>query len=197
MQRDVHVVGLCGSLRDGSGTRIALRRALSSAADAGARTTLVDLRSYDLPPFDPDDSDAGDAEALRSVVADADAVVLGTPMYHGSFAAPLKNALDYCGSDEFAGTTVGLLSVAGGAFPRQALGHLRTVCRSLHAWTLPNQVAVPNASSTVADGRLAEPDVAHRVERLGEELVRYAGVADYPDVATATASAAGDSRGNP
>ena len=29
------------------------------------------------------------------------AVVLGTPMYHGSYASALKTALDYCGFDEF------------------------------------------------------------------------------------------------
>jgi len=52
--RDVRLVAICGSLREESKTRIALRTALDAAADAGAETTLVDLREYDLPPIDAD-----------------------------------------------------------------------------------------------------------------------------------------------
>jgi NAD(P)H-dependent FMN reductase len=177
-----HVVALCGSLSDDSGTRIALETALDAAADAGAETTLVDLRDYDLPPRDGDDRDAGDAPELREQVRAADAVLLGTPMYHGSYSAPLKNALDYCDRDEFGDTTVGLLSVAGGSFPRQALGHLRTVCRALDAWTLPLQVAVPNSGSTFEDGEFADESLAERTRELGQMAVEYAGVVHYPEL---------------
>lgn len=185
MQGDTHVVALCGSLSDDSGTRIALAEAIDAAGDAGATTSLLDLREYDLPPRDGDDRDAGDAPALRAEVAAADAVVLGTPLYHGSYAAPLKNALDYCGRDEFGGKAVGLLSVAGGSFPRQALGHLRTVCRALDAWALPLQVAVPNSGDQFADGELVDEELAARVRRLGENVVAYAGVDQYPELAAA------------
>lgn len=178
---DAHVAGLCGSLRDDSRTRIALRETLDAAERAGGTTTLVDLRAYDLPPVDGDDRDAGDAARLRRTVGGADAVLLGTPNYHGSYAAPLKNALDYCGREEFAGTTVGLLEVAGGSFPKPALAHLRAVCRTLDAWTLPLEVGVPDAGSTVGPEGVADPEVAERLRRLGEQLVRYAGVERYPE----------------
>jgi len=49
-----HVVGIAGSLRDGSYTRIGIERALTAAADAGVITDLLDLREYDLPVFDAD-----------------------------------------------------------------------------------------------------------------------------------------------
>jgi NAD(P)H-dependent FMN reductase len=177
-----HVVAICGSLSDDSGTRTALRAALDAAEQAGATTHLIDLRDYDLPPRDGDDRDAGDGPELREDVAAADAVLLGTPMYHGSYSAPLKNALDYCGRDEFGGKAVGLLSVAGGSFPRQALAHLRTVCRAVDAWALPMQVAIPNSSSAVEDGDLVDDALRERTRELGEMLVEYAGVEDYPDL---------------
>jgi len=185
MSESPHVVALCGSLSDDSGTRIALRTALDGAAEAGATTDLVDLREFDLPPRDGDDRDAGDAPDLRDRVAAADAVLLGTPMYHGSYSAPLKNALDYCGRDELGGKAVGLLSVAGGGFPRQALGHLRTVCRALDAWALPLQVAVPNSGDAFTDGEFAADDLAERARRLGEQATAYAGVDSYPDLVAA------------
>ncbi|MEF8858632.1 MAG: NAD(P)H-dependent oxidoreductase [Halolamina sp.] len=176
------IVGLSGSLRDESRTRVALRSALDSASDAGASTTLIDLRSYDLPVIDADARDAGDAPALKCAVAEADAVFLATPVYHGSYATPLKNALDYCGRDEFGGTTVGLIAVAGGGFPRPALAHLREVSRALDAWVYPDQVSIPNGGEHVADGEIVSEDIASRLAELGEGLVGYAGVADYPEL---------------
>jgi len=136
--------------------------------------------------FDADARDAGDAPALKRTVADADAVFLATPVYHGSYASPLKTALDYCGRDEFDRVTVGLLAVAGGGFPRPALAHLREVCRALGAWVYPDQVSVPNGSENVEDGEIVAEDIARRLDRLGEGLVRYAGVDNYPEVTDPT-----------
>ena len=188
----VHVVALSGSRRDGSHTHEAADRALTAAADAGAATDLVDLGSTDLPAFDPDRPDAGDAALLRERVRRADAVLLGTPMYHGSYASPLKTALDYCGFDEFESTTVGLLAVAGGGFPTPALEHLRSVARALDAWVLPHQVAIPNSQEAFEGGRLTDADLVERVETLGRELAEYAGVDDYPDAAATCAVPSAD-----
>jgi NAD(P)H-dependent FMN reductase len=113
-------------------------------------------------------------------VRGADAVLLGTPVYHGSYSAPLKNALDYCGFDEFEHTTVGLLAVAGGSFPTSALEHLRSVCRALNAWVLPHQAALPRVSSQFRDGELVDETMADRVDTLGVRLVEYANIQPDP-----------------
>jgi NAD(P)H-dependent FMN reductase len=174
------VVALCGSLRDDSYTRIALEHALAAASDRGAETELLDLRDLELPVYDADDDDAGDAPHLRERVREADTVLLGTPMYHGSYSAPLKNALDYCGFDEFENKTVGLLGVAGGSFPITALEHLRSVCRALDAWVLPYQAAVPSSHSQFEDGQFTDEDLANRVAVLGERAVEYASIEPDP-----------------
>ena len=192
MSEHTHVVALCGSQAENSVTRVAVEEALEAAAAAGASTELLDLRQWDLPTFDADDQNAGDAPAFRRRVREADAVLLGTPMYHGSYASPLKTALDYCGFDEFEDTTVGLLAVAGGSFPLPALAHLREVCRALEAWTLPTQVAVPDSHAAVEDGRLADEGVAERTATLGRELAAYANVSAYPDCPSTPAPAVGD-----
>ncbi|RQH00708.1 NADPH-dependent FMN reductase [Natrarchaeobius oligotrophus] len=180
---DVHVAALCGSLRDDSVTRTALERALEAADDAGASTELIDLREYDIPTFDADRSreDAGEAAVLAERLRKADAIVLGTPMYHGSYASPLKTALDYCGFDEFEDKTVGLLAVSGGSFPVTALEHLRSVCRSLNAWVLPHQAAVPNSKSAVDGDEFADAKLEQRVVTLGRRAVQYASIEPDPD----------------
>lgn len=190
------VAGVCGSLRDDSVTRIALRTALDAAADRGADTDLLDLREFDLPAYDPDADEPGDAAELTRRVREADAVLLGTPMYHGSYASPLKTALDYCGFDEFEDRTVGVLAVAGGSFPITALEHLRSVLRALDAWVLPYQAAVPNASSRVSDGELADPELAERVATLGDRVVQYADIQPDPRSFESEQNAGGGGRGD-
>jgi NAD(P)H-dependent FMN reductase len=178
---ETHVVGIPGSLREGSYTRVAMRRALDGVERAGGTTELIDLRESHLPIFDADQDSAGDADALAERVRAADAVLLGTPMYHGSYASTLKTALDYCGFDEFEGETVGLLAVSGGGFPTPALEHLRTVCRALNAWVIPHQVAIPRASSAIEDGEIVEDGLDERTLLLGRRAVQYADIEADPE----------------
>lgn len=175
-----HIVAVCGSQRDGSHTRAALAQTLTAAAATGASTELLDLADMDLPVFDPAQDSVGDAPELRRKIQSADAVVLGSPMYHGSYSSILKTALDYCNREDFDGTTVGLLVVAGGGFPTPALEHLRSVARALGAWVVPHQVAIPNANSAVQDGHLTDDALRERVETLGTNVVEYAGVDEFP-----------------
>ena len=175
------VVGIPGSLRDESYTRLGVTRALDGATRAGGHAELLDLREYDLPTFDADRDEAGDANALKSRVCEADSVLLGTPMYHGSYSSTLKTALDYCGFDEFEDKTVGLLAVAGGGFPVTALEHLRSVCRALNAWVIPHQVALPRAYAQFEDGDLTDDGLDERTLTLGRRAVQYADIEPDPD----------------
>ena len=182
MLEDAHVVAICGSLREESRTRTTLLVALEAAAETGATTELIDLRDYDLPQYGLEGKDGGDSPALRAAVDAADAIILGTPIYHGSYSSPLKAALDYCGRDEFRGKTVGLIAVAGGRFPTKGLEHLRNVCRHINAWVLPTEVAVPKAKHAIADGGIRDSETDERVRRLGREVVKYAGIERLPDL---------------
>lgn len=180
-----HVVGIAGSLRERSYTRLSVERALRAADRAGGTVESLDLRDYDLPVYDADADDPGDAAAFTAAVRRADAVVLGTPSYHGSYSSVLKNALDYCGFDEFEDTTVGLLCVAGGAFPTTPLEHLRSVCRALNAWVIPHQAGLPNVSSRFEGAELTDESLAERVDVLGRRAVEYASIEPDPRCAEA------------
>jgi NAD(P)H-dependent FMN reductase len=177
---ETHVVGIVGSLRDESFTRVGIERALVAAEAQGASTDLIDLRDLDLPVFDADAREVGDAPELTQRVRAADSILLGTPVYHGSYSAPLKNALDYCGFDEFEKKTVGLLAVAGGSFPITALDHLRSVCRALDCWVIPHQAALPRARNSIEDGDFVDESLEERVVTLGEEAVQYANIEPDP-----------------
>lgn len=178
---DTHVVAIAGSLREKSYSRIALNHALRGVDEANGTGELVDLRDYDLPMLDADRDEQGDSARLTETVRGADAILLGTPMYHGSYSGVLKNALDYCGFDEFDGKTVGLLTVAGGSFPVTALDHLRSVCRALNAWVLPHQAAIPRAHGAFDDEEnFRDESTEERVLVLGRRAVAFANIEQEP-----------------
>lgn len=174
MATEITVVAISGSRRDGSYTEIALEQALAASKSAGATTKLYSLRTMDIPPFAPDAPTPDDVTTLTDDLLQADAILLGTPMYHGSYSGVLKNTIDYCGFDEFADKTVGLVAIAGGQFPVTALEHLRSVCRSLNAWVLPYEAAIPQSSEMFVDADIVEQRYAQRIDELGRRLVEYA-----------------------
>ena len=191
------IVAVSGSLREESYTRTALRYVLRAADEAGAETELLDLREYHLPVYDPDIDEQGDAEAATRLVREADAVVLGTPVYHGSYSGALKNFHDYCGFDEYEETTVGLLATAGGGSYGSTLDHLRITVRGVHGWVLPHQVGLRNAAEkfeadpdATGGRRFRDPALRDRVEKLGRMIVEYAFI--DPSVTSSRSAAADD-----
>jgi NAD(P)H-dependent FMN reductase len=172
------VVAVCGSRRDGSYTRTALTYALDAAAEAGAETSLLDLGAVDLPLYHPDEDEQGESAALTRQVREADGVLLGSPVYHGSYSSTLKNFHDYCGFDEYEDTTVGLLATAGGGSYGSTLDHMRITVRGVHGLVVPHQVGIRGARNEIEDGEFVDPALQERVEKLGTEVVRYASRTD-------------------
>jgi NAD(P)H-dependent FMN reductase len=168
------IVAVSGSRREGSYTLKALRYALAGAREAGAETDLIDLGSVDLPLYHPDEDEQGDSAALKRRVRAADGVILGSPVYHGSYSSTFRNFHDYCSKDEFDDTAVGLLVVAGGGTIASTLDHMRVTVRGVRGHAVPNQVGIRNASSKFDGEMLTDDDLRERTEQLGRDVVAYA-----------------------
>lgn len=183
----IRIVGIPGSLREGSHTRQAVAHALEGAKQHGVEAELIDLRAFELPFCDGRDDESAyppGVEMLRKKLQGAHGFVLGTPEYHGSFTGVLKNALDLCGFDEFEGKVVGLVAVSGGAFGGLTAMHsLRGICRSLHAWVIPEEAAVPRAGSSFGpDGKVTDPKAVKRLQEVGAQVARFAYLRTSPQV---------------
>lgn len=173
----IRVVAICGSLNPNSKTKMALTVALRGAAQKGAETQLIELQNFELVFADGNDSNyPPDVFKLRQLVAQAHGIILGSPEYHGGYSGVLKNALDLMGFKEFQGKIVGLVGVAGGSTGAiNALNGLRTVCRNLRAWVVPNQVSIPQAWQAFDDdGRPKDPGLRDRLIEVGQEVTRFA-----------------------
>jgi FMN reductase len=179
MAKSLLVVGICGSIRDGSYTRNALEIALRGAEEGGATTELIDLRDYQLIFCDGKDDEnkyPKDVFRLREAVRPARGIILATPEYHGGYSGVLKNALDLMGFDEFEGKMLGLVGVSGGKMGAfGALNALREVGRALHAWVVPNQASVPEAWNVFdKKGELKDEGLEKRLKEVGRQVAQYA-----------------------
>ena len=145
-----HIVALGGTTRAESTTGRLLAAALAMAEERGARTTLLTGQAIACPHYEPGSAEghpeiARYLEALRS----ADAVIVGSPGYHGTLSGLVKTALDYVeqlSKDERAyldGLPVGLIATAAGwQAAVSTLQALRTIVHSLRGWPTPMGVAV-------------------------------------------------------
>ena len=185
--RDGHlkVVGIGGTLREGSSSLGALRRALDSAEDAGAEVELLDLRELALPMYEPGrplDDYGPEIRCFVEAVRGADALILSTAAYHGTLAGVTKNALDFAqflARDErpyFDGRIVGLISTAGGdQAATNANGAMINVVHALRGIVAPLMVAIPQAwRITDGDGNITGEDHGGQLDQLGALVVELA-----------------------
>jgi NAD(P)H-dependent FMN reductase len=171
------VAGLGGSTRPASRALEALEAALEGAARAGAQTMLLDVRELAVPILDAGrpESDHTGVQTLLTAVRSAHALIVASPVYHETVSGAVKNALDHLSVLEqeappgLAGKVVGLASVCGNEPSMGATLAVRSACRALGAWVLPDSVDLGGASFDV-EGRLCDVLARDRVRTLGRRV---------------------------
>lgn len=175
------VVGIGGTLRDGSTSERALRLALTEAARLGAKTQIFAGQSLNLPHYDTIER-TEHATSLVEALRTADGVIISTPSYHGSISGLVKNAIDYTedlradARSYLAGRAVGAIVCAGGAQAMGAtLGTLRTIVHALRGWPTPFSAAINAAQRPFsADGACSDPIIAQQLAFVAEQVVEFA-----------------------
>jgi FMN reductase len=177
------IVGLGGSLERTSRSLAALRVALDGAAEAGATTTLLNLRELDLPMYNPDHEGEPPPAASTLIEAcyGANGMLWSSPMYQGTISGAFKNALDWLhslGSREppfLHDQVIGLMSAAGGTQGLQAINTMEFAVRALRGWAVPYVIPVASAYRVFdAAGQITDDSVELQLRTLGAEVVRVA-----------------------
>lgn len=166
---EFRVLGVAGSMRESSYSKLALKAVLASAQRHGAQVRLLELAKAELPMYSPSASSA----ALEKVSADvswADAFVLASPDYHGSISGVLKNFLDYF-YEEFAGKVFGYV-VASHEKGLTVMDQMRTAVRQCYGWSLPYGASI-NSQQDFAEGKLSNARIEQRLNMMGRDLVAY------------------------
>ncbi len=170
----VRIVGIGGSLRPNSQSQLALTVAAQRVEALGAEMEVLDLRTMQLPFCNGENDYPGypDVERLRHAVKQADGLILSTPEYHGSVSGVLKNALDLMDFEQLDSKVTGLISVLGGQANSNALNDLRVIMRWVHAWVIPEQIAVGQAWKAFSpDGKLLDEKLSQRFDQFAQSLV--------------------------
>jgi FMN reductase len=175
------IVGLGGSLAQTSRSRAALSLALEGAEHAGATTQLLDLRSLNLPMYDPDEEAGEAARQLMEACYASDGLIWSSPLYQGTISGAFKNALDWLhdlGRRDppfLHDKVIGLVSASGGTQGLQAINTMEFSVRALRGWAVPYVVPVASAWRVFgADGKVEDEAVESQLRMLGSEVVRVA-----------------------
>lgn len=172
-----NVLVIAGSIRRPSYTQVLVRAVGAVLEKQGARVVEWDLVASPLPIADPEYDGIPDkypdenVRLLAKLADEANAFVLGSPVYHNSYSGVLKNALDLLGSAQFERKPVGLLAHKG----VQPLDHLRIVMRSIRAPVITSQIATLREHYTSRDGdyHLIDQRVVNRIEIFAHELLDW------------------------
>lgn len=134
---------------------------------------VIDLAEARLPEV------AGDSAppAVRDLapwLAAADAFVVVTPEYNGSFPGSLKTAVDWF-RDEWRRKPVGFVCYGGPAAGLRAVDHLRQVFTDLDAMTVRDTVTIPHHRSAFDPaGQPVDPGLTVAAGRMLEQLIWWA-----------------------
>ena len=169
------IVGFAGSLNRPSKTRALVELAAGRAASRfHARAETFDLA--DLQPSLGTAATAGDLRgparrALESILA-ADALIVGTPVYKGSYTGLFKHLFDLIEPAALAGKPVLLTATGGGEKHALVIEHqLRPLFGFFEAATLPTGLYA--SGSDFAGGAPFAPALLDRLERAVEQLAPW------------------------
>ncbi|MFM7227974.1 MAG: NADPH-dependent FMN reductase [Betaproteobacteria bacterium] len=168
----MHILGISGSLRQGSLNTAALRSCAALLPD-GVTFSLADLAA--VPLYNEDLRVQGlppSVQQLREQIKAADAIVIATPEYNYSFPGVLKNAIDWASrppEQPFDGKPIALIGATpGGLGTSRAQYQLRQVFIYLngHVLNRPEVMISAAPSKFDADGKLVDETTTENLRKL-------------------------------
>ena len=185
MKIDLIILGLSGSLREGSFNKRLLALALSSAERHGAEVSEIDLSKTPLPFYDADlearDGLPSTVQALKQQFMDADGLMIATPEYNGFFPGVLKNCLDWLSRrnsledpvlSSYNGKVAGLMSATvGGSGGVRSLTGLTTQLQYLGVTVLPRPFSLVHAGKAFSDNGTLSPELLSLIDEMTAALI--------------------------
>jgi FMN reductase len=183
------IVGLSGNLERPSKTRALVKRAVETIeARYGAQGALYDLS--DLSPslgaaVRVTDLGPEAARIVDEIIA-ADALVVASPTYKGSYSGLFKHLVDLIDPAALGGKPILLAATGGGDRHALIIEHqLRPLFGFFEALTVPTGVYA--SEKDFSEGALVSPQVLKRLERAVEQLAPWLEDVALPPVSSRVA----------
>lgn len=178
---ETKILALAGSTRVDSYNKKLVREAADIARQMGATVTLIDLKDYPMPFFDEDleakEGLPANAQKLRKLMLESDAIMVASPTYNNSVPAVLKNALDWISRssetwsarEAFKNKKIVLMSASPGPYGgAKGLIHLRAIFENIGGEILAEQVSI--ASAHTAFNKQGKLESAQSKQQLREQM---------------------------
>ena len=165
------ILVISSSLHPDSRSRILAKAALDQIAAIGEPVELFDLAEKRLPLCDGATAYSDPAvQELTSLVKQADAILLASPVYNYDVNAVAKNAIELTGR-AWTGKLVGMMLAAGGQGSyMSAMGIANSLMLDFRCLVLPRFIY---ATGDAFEGsQLADEEVQRRIDELVSETVR-------------------------
>ncbi len=167
------IVGISGS-KVGSKTRTAMNYTVESLTEKypDAEVTLLDLADYDVQFSDGRSylEYEGDTGFVTKTIMEADAIIIGTPIFQASIPATLKNIFDLLPVNAFRDKVVSMVVTAGS--PKHYLiaeQQLKPILAYMKAQIVQTYVFIEEKDFHRKE--IVNDDVLFRIERLVEDTV--------------------------
>lgn len=167
------IVGLSGSIV-GSKTRTAMDYTVKSITEKypDAEVTLIDLADYNVQFSDGRNylEYAGDTGFVTKTIMEADAIIIGTPIFQASIPATLKNIFDLLPVNAFRDKVVSMLVTAGSSKHYLiAEQQLKPILSYMKAQIVQTYVFIEEKDFHRKE--IINDDVIFRINRLVEDTV--------------------------
>ncbi|WP_053217048.1 NADPH-dependent FMN reductase [Virgibacillus senegalensis] len=167
------IVGLSGSIV-GSKTRTAMDFTVNVLKNKypDSDVTLIDLAEYDIQFSDGRNylEYEGDTKYVAETIMEADAIIIGTPVFQASIPATLKNVFDLLPVNAFRDKVVGMLVTAGSAKHYLMVEQqLKPILAYMKAQMVQTYVFIEEEDFYRKE--IVSDDVKFRIERLAEDTV--------------------------
>lgn len=173
----IKIATICGSVRPGNYTSMALNLALDELAKyPDVEVTPIYLEHLDLPLPGLPAKNPDAIEQFQNTVKDSTAVLLASPEYHGGISSPMKLAIDNLGFPSMlANKPVSLLGVAAGVIGAiKSTEQLRAICAHVGAIPLPAVVSVAKVQQIFdPDGACLDADMEKLIRSSATNLIEY------------------------
>jgi len=167
------LLGISGSLTKGGSTRTVIDAALQGAKARYPHLTtdVIDLRNVTLSFCDgrPLTEYPDDTPHVVAKIQAADAYVIGTPIYRGSYTGSLKNLLDHVPVEAMMGKVAGLIATAATDHHYLSIDQeLRPVLLWFNLHLVPGSVYV--RSNQLQGNVISDEQVSVHLRLLGEAV---------------------------
>ena len=170
------VVGMAGSMREGSWNQKLLKLAMESVRKLGVEAVEFDLDPVPLYKAPLDANYPAEARALREAMAGADAVVMAAPEFNSTIPAVMKNAVEWAcrPPSVIPGQVFYVMGCTPGRSGSMRMAeHLTSSLESEGGWVMVTpRVLLPHVDQVIgADGSIIDPSVGELIDQAMGRLL--------------------------